>query len=167
MKTILRQSVFETNSSSNHSLVIYKEVIRPQVNIDKLKFEVNIEDYCFSNMSDDDADTPKSILAYIWTAILTHQDWGNSWATDAEQKLKEWTPLVVYSKPENIDDYYINHQSNECEFIKMIMLDKELFERTLTSGTILCSADCCSTPYDLATSGGVYAVYKNDGGEYL
>jgi len=145
MKTTKRNNIWETNSSSMHAMTLPLERGETGVNLDKVKWKFDLDRY---DASDFDAyggptlDNPKDIIYYCYVAILQHQEWGKEWAYDAEEALKSYLPNCIFVRPDEMEDEYgcvkwsINHQSNDAEFVKMMINDKELFKDVVLNGSI-------------------------------
>ena len=85
MKQLIRTNIFETNSSSTHTLVIFKEkksAIDLKANIPIIDEATNYTNH------------PEDILAYIYTIALTSHDW------DLLNKIKEEFPNCIFQRPQ-------------------------------------------------------------------
>ena len=123
MKRQIRRGVFETNSSSTHSICISKAPVKPR---DCIYF--GIGEYGWEN---DCVDT----IDYLYTAILCMHD--------AEDLLKRLKNILdnhsieyefeepIYSEHGYLDNGYIDHSYDTREFIDAVLLDEDMLMRCL------------------------------------
>ncbi|MCL2786543.1 MAG: hypothetical protein FWD81_04935 [Methanomassiliicoccaceae archaeon] len=167
MKTTFRAEVFETNSSSMHALTLPLTKEKGIAGLDKLRYKIKLttsNTFDFTTMGGGDLYTIREKLTYVWCAICQHMEMGNDWAYTAEVRIKEWLPRCTFVPPEYDDDeeegFYINHQSSDVEFVKMMMFDKDLFEEAILYGTIHLWTDCSEIDRS-----GYSRVIKGDGSD--
>lgn len=141
----IRKGVFETNSSSTHSIVIERG---------KLNFEEALE-RCFGKKGNVilfeggsfgwEFDVADNVL-YLWTAILQHV------GLDNEDDIKEWenyisSALGVYGYqaefllPKEEYDWYIDHGYNLKDFINWIAQSSDNLIRYLVAGEVYTGND--------------------------
>ena len=95
MKQIIRKNTFETNSSSIHSLVIYKHTDR---SLSELDFKIGTYGqygWDFEKYYD-----TYSIIEYLYIAAL------DATRDDIIEKLKEWLPNCTFTEPKVCSDEY-------------------------------------------------------------
>ena len=130
MKTQIRKSVFETNSSSVHSISIAKYT---SIKNDNIVLEAKLGDFGWEHELYTD---PYEKLSYLWTAVFCLADY-EAWDKKKDfvkhaQILEDWKKIIsdVFSQY-NIEieyehkgafggaysDYYIDHS---CELINML-----------------------------------------------
>ena len=128
MKRQIRRSVFETNSSSIHSISISKK----PVDISDKSIHFNIGEFGWENSTVDTAD-------YLYTAILELDE------ENLLDRLKEVldknnikysfeTPRYEYSrdgKSKWLDYGYIDHYGETREFVETVLNDEDMLMRLL------------------------------------
>lgn len=87
MKQIIRNKTFETNSSSTHTLSIYKHTN----NVGEIDLDAHIP--IMDNFHGDTKD-PETILSYIYTMALVSHNW------KVIDKIKQEFPLCIFQKPQ-------------------------------------------------------------------
>lgn len=165
MKTTIRKGVFETNSSSSHVLVIPRNSERKESKTDLEKLDWTIKltsdntweasimgsgDHCYD---------VRDKLVYIWTAICSGIELGETWAYEAADTLQKVVPNVKLVRPKDKafkEDKlnWINHQSAEVCGLKKIFgfydeeLKYKLLRDLLLHGTIFLNYEENSMEYD-------------------
>lgn len=137
----IRQGVFETNSSSTHSIVIPKKTDKTAQYI-----EFHIGEYGWEN--EKVLDTP----SYLYTAILYTET--KDGAVEKIQRIKDVLNAhgIGYSfeKPkydnryydyEYLDNGYIDHGNELCDFIDTILDDEDMLLRYLFDGVVYTGND--------------------------
>ena len=165
MKRQIRSSVFETNSSSTHSIAIPKNGVAIGKSI-----SFSIGEYGWENACVDAAD-------YLYTAILYAYSF-----TVAEEKIEHLKRILdkhnVSYKFEDpkyktnrwgtyIESGYIDHV-NECtEFIESVLNDEDMLMRCLFGGLVYTgndNQDSCPSGCDIASE---YIWEEDEHGDYV
>lgn len=137
----IRSSVFETNSSSTHSICIPKKT-KSTVNF--VDFEIG--EFGWENESVDPA-------SYLYTAILDAYDYD-----EAQRKIAELTDILnahniayKFEKPKwfisdydgnkYLDDGYVDHADEVLEFVEAVLNDEEMLIRFLSEGLVYTGND--------------------------
>ena len=143
MQTI-RNNVFETNSSSTHSICICKE--ERNLNIPN-KIEIDIKKYEFG-WEYAKRDQTKEKLAYLIIGIVNKSytegfEVGCTLLKTLMNYLGEWIDsvhikgieIITYNKQTYLDSYYVyvDHASELSELIDVLLNDKEMLKRYLFS----------------------------------
>ena len=164
----IRQSVFETNSSSTHSIVIPKKTNRTEQYI-----EFHIDVYGWENK------TVTDTASYLYTAILYAYP-----KEDAVEKIKRIKDVLnnhgvgySFDKPvyykcdwdgyETLDNGYVDHGCKLCDFIDVILDDEDMLLRYLFDGVVYTGNDnqnTVSNGCNIANSG--YWKIDDKGNEY-
>lgn len=134
----VRSSVFETNSSSTHSICIPKKTNKTDTFI-----EFKIGEYGWENKKV--IDTP----SYLYTSILDAYD--EEAIDDKLDKLKsiinEYSIGYSFEKPKRNDDWgylengYVDHAYETREFIDAILSDEDMLLRYLFDGVVYTGND--------------------------
>lgn len=134
----IRQGVFETNSSSTHSICIPKKCDKIINHVD-----FRIGEYGWEN---DEADP----ASYLYTGILYayKKDEAQELINDIANFLVNNDISFTFEKPK-YDEYnrlsyeqgYIDHGYELCEFIEYILNDREAFLRYLSGGIVYTGND--------------------------
>lgn len=137
----IRQGVFETNSSSTHSIVIPKKTDKTAQYI-----EFHIGEYGWENR------TVYDTASYLYTAILYTETKGG--AAEKIERIKDVLNRngIGYSfdKPKYADEYYpyeyldngyIDHGNELCDFIDAVLDDEDMLLRYLFDGTVYTGND--------------------------
>ena len=90
MKQSIRNQVFETNSSSIHSLSIMN-YSASEYDLDKLTYDIDVGEFGWEH---DEYCDPETILTYLWTLANTCYDFEK--AKEYKERLKEWCPNVHF-----------------------------------------------------------------------
>lgn len=137
----IRSGVFETNSSSTHSICIPKKT-KSTVNF--VDFEIG--EFGWENESVDPA-------SYLYTAILDAYDYD-----EAQEKIAELTDILnahniayKFEKPKwyisdydgnkYLDDGYVDHAHESREFVEAVLDDEDMLIRYLSEGTVYTGND--------------------------
>lgn len=157
MKSI-RKKVFETNSSSVHSITVLKENVGKPITDEKIFValgEFGWELDCYTEPSD--------ILSYLYTAICCNygQDYKkyikiieNVLSKKSNVKLSWEEPIFdVYDDKYYLENGYIDHGYELSEWLKEIFDDEELLLATIVGGIIETGNDnggcyCSEIPAD-------------------
>lgn len=126
MKRQIRRGVFETNSSSTHSICISKDHVAPRASI-----RFSIGDY---GWEDGEAD----IVDYLYTAILC-QDNHKELLDKLKEILDRHSIRYVFEEPvwykgedyEWLDNGGIDHSNETIEFINAVLEDEDKLMRCL------------------------------------
>lgn len=152
MKRQIRNSVFETNSSSTHSIAISK---KPVVIGKSIHF--GIGEFGWEN---DHVGT----IDYLYTAILEQHDSDclldrlkailDSYSIEYEfEEPKYW---VADSGNKYLDEGYIDHSNETREFINAVLSDEDMLMRCLFGDSCVYTGNDNSDDYD----GMCYSAYE-------
>ena len=130
MKIAIRKGVFETNSSSVHSICISKEPIKDLNFPEKLFFR-----HGEFGWSDIYYRTPEEKAAYLYQAILAHPNVDKKWDSVEKRKdrlfqmLSEAGISIDFEAPK-IDEWgfeygYIDHVSDLGDFVDKLLKNKK------------------------------------------
>lgn len=169
MKRQIRSSVFETNSSSTHSIVISK---KPVTVGNRIYF--GIGDFGWEN-------DRVSIVDYLYTAILSQED-----ANELLERLKgildsrdieyEFAEPLYYESSDGtykwLDNGHIDHDDETREFVYAVLYNEDLLMRCLFGNSCVytgndnqdCEPDGCNIAYQyvyVVDNGGRYVQVKN------
>ena len=139
MKQLIRNSTFETNSSSIHSLVIfnhkntYEELVFMLDELDRHRFDITVGEYGWEF---EKYDSSLNILSYLWTYV-------NHCAEHLIEKMKEYMPNTNFVAPSKdshgFSEGYIDHSGNwELE---PIFASKENFAEAVLRSEIATAND--------------------------
>lgn len=142
MKQTIRKGVFETNSSSIHTLTIFKDDDRDYIKLleDFDSYHISIETGEYG-WEWDTLNTPIEILSYLYTYAC-------SLGKDNEYviKLKEMLPNTNFIEPnytsysdtdrQYLEDGYIDHYEDFYNELDFIFNDKEELARCMFNGEI-------------------------------
>lgn len=160
----VRNGVFETNSSSTHSICIPKKTNRIDTYV-----EFGIGEYGWENRRVDD--TP----SYLYTAILCAYDYDVAMEKIETLKSILNSHSIGYSfeKPKwrfysddgsrYLDNGYIDHSYDTHEFVEAVLNDEDMLLRYLFDGTVFTgndNQDCIPDGCGICRSH--YWVYDND-----
>lgn len=131
MKRTIRRGVFETNSSSVHSIVIGNngenvyDCLPTQQSFKGGDFGWEVENY-------NDADSKAS---YLWTAIVTLYDIDtNEYREKIANILNKWGIETYFEDPKVVDENdYIDHVSDLLDFVITVCNDEDLLMNWLYS----------------------------------
>lgn len=137
----IRQGVFETNSSSTHSICIPKKTNRTDTFV-----EFRIGEYGWENRRIDD--TP----SYLYTAILNayyDEDTRNSKIEKLKSILNEHSIGYSFEKPKwddswgykYLDSGYVDHAGETSDFIDAVLNDGDMLLRYLFDGVVYTGND--------------------------
>ena len=150
MKQTVRYNVFETNSSSNHTIVITDTAVLPELSSFKLSIVIDDE---FDEISQHGADvkltTPREKLTYLWTYIAGNCPKTKSKCDDPEcwteteervRRIKELFPNCKFSIKYDKYGYpanSVNHQSLDSITVERIFSDPELLRWFMSDATTI------------------------------
>lgn len=149
MKRQIRNSVFETNSSSIHSIVISK---KPVVIGKYISF--NIGEFGWENDCVNIAD-------YLYTSILCMKD-SKELLEELKNILDRYSIEYEFEKPKYIEDEeyvwldygYIDHSDETREFIETVLNDEDMLMRCLFGNSCVYTGndnqDDCPSGCDIA-----------------
>lgn len=152
----IRRGVFETNSSSTHSICIPKKTKRI---VNEVYF--GIGEYGWAHGSADP-------VSYLYTAILNLNPYNED---EVEEKLEKLTNIlddhgIVYKfeKPKlkkdswsgepYLDIGYIDHVGELCEFVEAVLNDEDMLLHYLSEGEVYTGSDNGDPDYS-----GCYIAY--------
>ena len=133
MKQTIRKNTFETNSSSIHCLVVYKDI--------ELKDYSNLELAIAPYKDSEIQDTMKFVtvtdkLRYLWTLVIRAEEYGDASSGDAEclkSALRAVFPKVNFMyvdyEPAYLEDYYYIFNND-------ILYTDEFLNKLVSSGSI-------------------------------
>ena len=162
----IRSNVFETNSSSTHSICIPKKVNK----IDNF-IDFNIGEYGWEN------DCVEDTASYLYTAILSGYEYD-----EAMDKVKELADILNrrdiayrFDKPEwyvysdgykGLENGYIDHAYETREFVESILNDEDMLLRYLSDGIVYTGNDNQDSQPDGCDIADDY-YYDYDSNEYV
>ena len=161
----IRRNVFETNSSSTHSIAISKK----PVTIGKY-IHFGIGEFGWENDCADTAD-------YLYTAILEQNEW-NELLDKLKGILDKYSIEYEFTEPlwrkSSYDDYeyleygYIDHSYELGEFLDTILSDEDLLMRYLFGdSTVYTGNDNQDDVPDGCNIAEEYVYVENDFGRYV
>lgn len=138
----IRSNVFETNSSSTHSIAIPKKTNYVNQHVD-----FNLDEYGWEN------ETVTDTASYLYTAILDGYSYD-----DAMERIKKLTDILnshdisySFEKPrweeyngKKYLDYnsgYIDHACEARDFVDAVLNDEDMLLRYLSSGVVYTGND--------------------------
>ena len=166
MKRQIRSSVFETNSSSTHSIAIPKN----GVSIGK-SINFNIGEYGWENACVDAANYLYTAILYVYSYEVAEEKIENlKRVLDANEvsyqfeEPKYWTSDGGYSY---LDNGYVDHGYELTEFLEAVFSDDDLLMRYLFGGFVYTGNDNqgdCPSGCDIAKE---YFYAEDDNGDYV
>lgn len=141
----IRHNIFETNSSSTHSLTIFdgSNSIEELTNLDNIAYTIEVGEYGWEK---EEYNFPLDILSYLWTLACCDYP-------ELKTKIKEFMPNTTFIEP-SYDQYgftnegYIDHGNDYGEEILEIFKDKGNFAQAIIYGRVATWNDNTDQNYD-------------------
>ena len=165
----VRKGVFETNSSSTHSICISREHVEPS---DFIYF-------CLGNFGWDNDEV--SAKDYLYTAIMTMDNWEEE-LDKLKSILDEYGVNYEFEEPElryynyghGVEGYYLENGSivHCCEvlpFVENVLNDEDLLMRLLFGNSFVYTGNdnCCeNNPKCYAAKETIWEYYQDENGEF-
>ena len=129
----IRKRVFETNSSSTHSICISKDTPIKSDTITLRRDEYGWEEGCYD------------LADYFYTAVCL---------LEREEELMSIlkalniTPVIANPDSKEFDDYYIDHYDECSDFVDAVLNDVDLLLRVLFSDAVVYTGNDNGSEYD-------------------
>ena len=149
MKQRLRRNIFETNSSSIHTLTVFNNAESIDYNkmledFDKVKYNIEVGEFGWDFETYND---PISILEYLYS-FAYQTDLENNLDEGYVYKLKQLLPSTNFIKPEEDRYYYgIDHCYDWENNLDFIFEDKENLAEVMFNGEIKTGNDNTDSDY--------------------
>lgn len=133
MKAI-RNNVFETNSSSTHTIIIPKEY-REKEEMEPQKFKAHLEEFGWEN------DRKRNLLNYIYTGLIyIYGDDYKKYTNKIDKMLKPYNIEITWAEPKK-DEWgyysgYVDHGYELEKFYNDLFTDADLLVDAILNGYV-------------------------------
>ena len=120
----VRQNVFETNSSSTHSICVTKNNILDN-KVDEIYFRLDEFGWEYSILS-----TVDEKAAYLYTGLMSNEDYS---LLDNVKKILDRNKIEYDFQDKDSTYYYVDHSYELCDFLNDVCNDEDKLMRYLFS----------------------------------